>query len=385
MNTTMATRKIRNWWWTDFRVNGARYRKRSPENSAAGARAFENVLRQKLARGESLDAPEAKPDEKRFREFASEWFEAYVKTNNKPSEQSTKESILRVHLNPWFGDITLKQLSAQHIEEYKAEKLRSGLSAKTINNHLTILRKCLVTAQDWNLVENVPRFYWLKTMLPPVTFLTQAESSSLLSDNPESMWGRMILLGLRSGLRIGEILALDWSDVDLGRNIMTVRRSLSMNILGTPKSNRIRHIPLTADVVVSLQEEWHKLKAPAQGFIFKDRNGKAYNRFQATIALHRQCKRAGVRQIGWHTLRHTFATQLIARGAPMRAVQELLGHSTILMTQRYAHVAPTTLMSVVALLEPDTSSVPRLHGQPVGNARTRDRNEVSLCTNYFAN
>lgn len=78
----------------------------------------------------------------------------------------------------------------------------------------------------------------------------------------------------------------------------------------------------------------------------------------AAHGLYRSCRLAGIREVGWHTLRHTYATQLVARGAPLRAVQELLGHSTILMTERYAHVSPDTLRAAVALLS---------RGQQVGN------------------
>src|SRR2546425_7774466 len=83
----MSTRKIRNSWWVDFRSEGVRYRKRSPENSHAGAKAYELLLRQRLVHGEPLDAhkEDEGPPIPTFQEFSEKWYKTYVLTNNKPS------------------------------------------------------------------------------------------------------------------------------------------------------------------------------------------------------------------------------------------------------------------------------------------------------------
>ena len=102
----MAVRKIKNSWWVDFRADYIRYRKRSPENSKAGAEAYEANLRQKLARGERIDKVVQEPEQGRlFRDFAWQWFKEYVETNNKPSEQRNKRHILHASLVPIFGQM----------------------------------------------------------------------------------------------------------------------------------------------------------------------------------------------------------------------------------------------------------------------------------------
>src|SRR5262245_57821757 len=147
----MTVRMIKKSWWVDFRFNFTRYRKRSPENSRAGALAFEATLRQKLARGETFDLRgEEKSDELIFEAFARQWFELYVKTNNKPSEQYAKEKILRASLIPFFGTMRLKEISAKHIERYKAQQVATGVAPKTVNNRLTVLGKCLNCASEWH-------------------------------------------------------------------------------------------------------------------------------------------------------------------------------------------------------------------------------------------
>ena len=81
--------------------------------------------------------------------------------------------------------------------------------------------------------------------------------------------------------------------------------------------------------------------------------------------LWRTCRRAGLRIIGWHSLRHTFASHLVMRGAPLKAVQELLGHADIRMTMRYSHLSPSVRRDAVALLDTSTSSA--AFGPQLGN------------------
>ena len=134
-------------WWIDFRFNHTRYRKRSPENSRTGALAYEAVLRQKLARGESIEKT-THATEHVFERFAWKWFEEYVKANNKYSEQRTKKYIISASLVPFFGKIPVAEITARHIEQYKAQMVRNGVTNKTIKNRLTVLNKCLRTAYE---------------------------------------------------------------------------------------------------------------------------------------------------------------------------------------------------------------------------------------------
>jgi SOS response regulatory protein OraA/RecX len=132
---------IKKSWWVDLRVNYTRYRKRSPENSRTGAQAYEATLRQKLARGESIDrvANEEKR-EQTFEQFARKWFEEYVVPNNKYSEQRTKRYLLNAFLIPFFGKMLIAQITARDIERYKAHEIKNGAISKTLKNRLTVLR-----------------------------------------------------------------------------------------------------------------------------------------------------------------------------------------------------------------------------------------------------
>lgn len=163
-------------------------------------------------------------------------------------------------------------------------------------------------------------------------------------------------------MRLGELLGLDWSDVNFTLNLLTVRRSIVEGIVGTPKNHRERHIPLTP----GLREALWSARKPL-GWVFRREDGLVIVHWHATTALRRACRQIGLRPIGWHTFRHTFASHLAMKGIPLPVIQSLLGHSSITMTMRYAHLSPTALHSAIARLE-EGEGANRNFGQRVGNA-----------------
>jgi integrase len=300
-------------------------------NTKAGAAEYEALLRLRLTRGEPIEAT-PHPAAPRFSEFTSEWFDTYVRTNNKPSSQRTKECLLRKHLIPAFGARSLDEIGAKEVEQYKAVKLAGGLHPKSVNDHLTVLRRCLRMAEEWGLIDHAPRIRPLRSPPPEIDFLSPAESEKLVADSTEPAWDGMILVALHAGLRLGELFALETRDVDLDRKILRVARAYANRVLGTPKSNRPRYIPMTTGLC-----EFFSRPRPA-GLVFGPR---AYS--SASKAIARISARAGLRRIGWHTLRHTFASTLVAAGVSLPAIQALMGHSTISTTMRYAHLGPSAL------------------------------------------
>jgi len=360
----MSARKIKTSWWSDFRFGGRRYRLRSPENTRAGALTYEATLRAKLFRGESLtaDAATEPPGGKDFKSFAWSWFDVYVKANNRESEQVNKETVLRLHLVPFLGSKRLDEIGTLDIERYKAKKLESGLSAKTVNNHLMILSKCLRCAVDWNALKAAPKAKCLKAPPAKFDFLNPVESAMLLRDQVEPDWALAALMALRTGLRVGELLALEWGDIDLDKRIMTVRRSVRRGRVTPPKSNRDRYVTVSNDLANALMP-FRK----AKGIILHRPDGGYLAYTTALKALRRLCKRAGLRNIGWHTLRHSFASQLVRMGTDLRTVQEMMGHTDISTTMRYAHLSPSaTTDAVNGLAMAEQREIQNL-GQPVGN------------------
>ena len=337
----------REFWFVDFVFEHAdgrkeRVRKVSPVQTRRGAEQYERELRQALLDGSRKERREAP----RFVAFVEEYLTTHAEPNNKYSTVISKKSIFKHHLLPAFGRYKLDEITLRDIEGYKARKLATGLSPKSVNNHLTILRKTLSVAVDWELLSHVPKVKWMRGPAPEFDFLDFGESERFLeAADPE--WRPMFTLAVRTGLRIGELRALRWDDVDLVAGRLVVRRTVWRGHVGTPKSGRNREMPLSDDALKGLKAQRH-LRGE---LVFCAEGGRELQENECKWPLWRACKRAGLRRIGWHALRHTFASHLVMRGVPLKAVQELLGHATIEMTMRYSHLSPDVRRSAVQMLD----------------------------------
>jgi integrase len=361
----MSQRKIKNAWWVDFRFRRKRYRRKSPDNSKAGARAYESLLVSKLNKGESIDDNEAKESVPKFSEYAQRWLKTYVKNNNKPSEIYKKGRIVEIHLNPFFGKIPIDKITQYKIEEYKSAKLEKQ-QAKTTNNQLGVLSKCLHCAYDeFEIEKKFPNIMRYTKTGKEADYLTYEECEQLVG-SADGVWKEMILVALQTGLRLGELLALDWNDIkffvdndSILKGIISVRRSMYRGSPGPTKNNGVRAVSLTEDLVRLLAG-----KKDRKGFVFTDNEGRSLNHDRALRNLHRICKVAGIRDTTWHPLRHTFASQLAMAGVSMRIISDLLGHSSEQMTRIYAHLSPHTFETAINNLKLPTFD--EIFGHQVG-------------------
>ncbi|HKD42767.1 MAG TPA: site-specific integrase [Myxococcaceae bacterium] len=246
-----------------------------------------------------------------------------------------------------FGNTRLDKIFAPEVEAYKARKLREKLSAKTVNNHLAVLRKLLNLAVEWGELSHAPRIRQLRVPLKDFQFLTCDESERFL-EAADSSWRTMLTVALKTGVRLGELLALKWEDVDLRSGKVVVRRTLWQKQEGTPKGGRSREIPLSEVAKACLQRQRH-LKGP---YVFCKSDGSRFSHSEVKGVVRLTCQRAGLaKRLTWHHLRHSFASHLVMRGVPLKSVQELMGHASIEMTMRYAHLSPHVNRSAVDLLD----------------------------------
>jgi len=264
-----------------------------------------------------------------FKEFAQEFMDNYVKTNNKHSEILRKAYTLRLHLTPEFGELPLDEIKPQLIEAYKAKKKGQGYAWQTINHHLNILHRMLAIACEWERFADVPKIKKLKGAEAPFDFLDFDEADTLVA-RAQGQWATMILFAMRTGLRIGELRALRWEDINLDVGRVLVRRSIVYGVVGTPKSGKERIVPLSGETREVLRAHHH-----VHDLVFCQPNGDYLTSDGCYRALHSTCRMVELRKIGWHVLRHTFASHLAMRGVPLKVIQELLGHATIQMTMRY--------------------------------------------------
>jgi integrase len=339
----MSARRRGTKWYVDFSFRGQRFRLKSPEDSSNGAKAYEAVLRQRLAKGE--DILKLATPSPLFADFADKWIRTYVKSNNKYSELITKQSAFNAHILPFFGRLSLEQITVYKVEQFKAHLLNKDLSPKTINNIISALRKCLNTAQAWDLLVKVPKIDLLK--VPPQKFrYLSFEESELLLNNTDGIWHDMFLLAMRTGLRFGEIIALEWSDINFATSQMTVCHSISRGILGSTKSNKIRYLPILDSVMEML-----KNRPKTDQYVFSLGDNKPMKQIYCIKNLNRICRQLNIRKINWHMFRHTFASHLANRNISLQVIQHLLGHSDIRTTMRYAHLSPETLKESIQVLD----------------------------------
>ncbi|RPI14974.1 MAG: site-specific integrase [Ignavibacteriae bacterium] len=347
----MAIRKRGNSYWIDFMFNRTRHRKRSPDNSHKGAKAYELLIRNRLARGEPLTEPKS-IERQTFKDLALQWLNIYVKTNNKPSEYKIRQYILSSTLIPYFKNKYIDEISLYNIERFKAFLLQEKkLSAKSVNNYIGILRCCLKFAVEMDIIDNLPKIKTLKVPPQKYDFLTPQEIETLLA-YAQGMWHDMILLAVRTGLRFGELIGLKWEDINFREATLLVTRNIVRGIEGSPKNNKTRIIPLS-DKVLDMLKKRNKISP----YIFHDGNSKPLVYNTCLKRLQKISKKAGLRSIGWHTLRHSFASHLAEQKNSIIAIKELLGHTDVKTTMRYAHVNLPSLQQAIASLEPKKEKI----------------------------
>ena len=291
-----------------------------------------------------------------LRQFAPRFVDGHARANRqKPSGIAAKEMILRVHLVPALGHKRLDAIKAENVQRLKQELVAK--SPKTVNNVLSVLSILLKKAVEWEVIERMPCTVKLLPVSKGSTAFYDFDEFERLVEAARDLDPRthlIILLGGEAGLRCGEMIALEWTDVDLANRQLTVSRSDWNGQVTTPKGGRPRHVPLTRRLAAALSEHRHLRSTRV---LCQDDNEPLTRQIVQTRAK-RAARRASVARGstksgggGVHILRHTFCSHLAMRGAPARAIQELAGHADLSMTQRYMHLSPAALDAAIRLLE----------------------------------
>jgi integrase len=263
--------------------------------------------------------------------------------------------MLAVHIDPFFGRRPIDRVDRHHVDAFASAIARKGLSAKSRLNMLIFLYSTFEFAVEREWIVNNPVRHVARPSAyaanPDIRYLTLEEVEALLRAAPDDELGRiegpLYLAAAMTGMRMGELLALRWTDVDWEARRVRVRRNYVRGEFGTPKSRRSsRSVPLTDRLAGELQRLFdasafqgdedlvfthphsRKPETPLDG-------SKVRKRFKAALA------RAGVRPVRFHDLRHTFGTRMAAAGVPMRTLQEWMGHRDFSTTLVYADYAPS--------------------------------------------
>jgi len=222
-------------------------------------------------------------------------------------------------------------------------------SLKIVNSILSVLNVLLKTAHEREVVDRRPcTIKVVRTTMAETTFHSFEAFERLVQSGRETddVAHLIVLLGGETSLRCGEMMALEWKDVDLTKGRLCVARSEWKGHVTAPKGGRVRHVPLTSRLAVALRIARHSRHAR----VLIGQDGQPLTQKVVQGIKRRVARRAGV-QKGIHILRHTFCSHLAMQGAPSRAIQELAGHRDLGTTQRYMHLSPAALEAAIRLLE----------------------------------
>ena len=272
-----------------------------------------------------------------LKEFVERHFIPNLFPTRRPSTQNRYRRTLHNHLLPAFGSQRLCDIGALDLQRFVLRKMESGLSWESADHFRNLMSKIFAMARKWGFYcsENPASAVELpeKRAVREKHVLTPIQISRLLLLLREPV-RTMLLVGILTGMRIGEILGLRWKDVDFGSGQIRVEQAVYRGLIGSPKTKGSRRVlPLPERLVTALADLHRNSTRTQEDLVFQTRNGTPHS---DTNLLHRELKPAG-RQIGapwlsWHTLRRTHATLLQAAGGSLKDAQAQLGHSKLSTT-----------------------------------------------------
>jgi integrase len=349
---------VARWWEDVIGSDGAVGRLRRSEILGTVAdiptrREAEQILADRLRQ---VNSGEHRPNSSRtFRDYAEASWLPEVLPTVKYSTTKYYQYMLRVHLYPMIGDIQLRLISRDVVQNLLNAKLRGGLSWKTVKHLRPVLGTVMGAAEIAELIPNNPVRKTRPPRKGPVkerAVIAPEKIRELLDALPEPARSLAQLLVL-TGMRIGELLALRWRDVDLKQNVIRVTQTVYEGHFDEPKSQRSRRsIPLGEKCIEILSARKCAVVNP-EGLVFSTSTGTPFDRHNL---LNRQlkptCKKLGFVGVNWHWLRHANATLLDAVGTPLGTVQSLLGHSSSEITREiYLHSIPSDARAAVQKVE----------------------------------
>lgn len=308
-----------------------------------------------------------------FRDFSKEYFEVWRldrKASTVYGEKKRIDGILKLH----FGSKPIHTITRKDIERFIAYRRKRGMvvkqgdpkrgvSAASANRDLCRLKNMFKMAVAWDYLETNPAagITQARERPEPADYLSKEEVCEVLALCDDFV-RPLFAVALNTGMRWGEMLSLEWQDVNVERRLITVR---------DPKNRETRHIPMNRAVKEILAA--HRVKQAQESSAIKKQvfvnkaTGKPYNDLRK--ALRRALDAAGVtRHIRFHDLRHTAASHMVMAGLDLRTTGAILGHKDPKVTQRYAHLAPEHLKDAIEKL--DFTEPSQGEGQGESNAES---------------
>ena len=332
----MKIRRYKDRWQYDFNFEGKRYRKvvglSKTEANEAMRQRMRGLEREKHGLASSREPV-------LFENFASEFIENYSKAGKR--SWINDENTLKKKFIPFLKQNRVHRLDAVTgglVQQYLAER-RKEISPASTNRELSLLKRLFNVAIEWGKAEFNPaaKIKKLREAGPRERILSEDEEAALMAEAHNHL-RPFLVLALNTGMRRGEILSLRWENVSLESGLVLIEAARA-------KSGKERKVPINEPA----REALLNLGRRSAGYVFiNSQTRKPFKDIKTTFK--HACKEAGIKSIRIHDLRHTFATRFIAAGGDLVALSKVLGHSSILMTMRYAHSIDETMRRGVDLL-----------------------------------
>ncbi len=254
------------------------------------------------------------------------------------------------HLYPAFSGRKLRDILSHDVRAYITQRRKEGAAASTINKEVGLLSSAINYARrEWGWdIHNPAQGCRQREPEGRLRWLTKSEAAALIEAARQSEkaphLADFIILALNTGMRSGEILGLEWRRVDMGNGLIWLEAEHT-------KTARRRTIPLNDNARTALLSRlnWRARHCPDSPWVFCDSRGRRIASVKKSFET--ACRRAGIDDFRIHDLRHTCAAWLVTAGIPLAEVRDLLGHRSIQMTERYAHLAPENIRSAVQRLD----------------------------------
>lgn len=310
-----------NVFWMCFKVNGKLYREGTGKSTQKEAEYVLACRRKEVAEGK---LPARKIIGCKFAELAKD-YDTWVK---KQKAYGSKKTFIR-HLMEKFGDLNIDDLNTRIVEQWQTKLLKKYKPA-TVNRRLACLKNMYTKAVDWEMaseatLKQVRKVKFFKENNQIVRFLDVEECQRLVESCSEHL-RPIVIVGLNSGMRKGEILGLKWSQVDLRHGFISLEDT---------KSGEGRQIPINTTLEFLFKEMPRSVESE---YVFTGKAGKPLTDIKHSYQT--ALKKAEIYNANFHTLRHTFASQLAMAGVDITSIQALMGHKTLKMTLRYSHLSP---------------------------------------------
>lgn len=279
----------------------------------------------------------------------SDFLDAYYVTGGRDQKSKTR---LLWTINFWkqkFTGITVQEINRRALSLHIESRRIAGKSNSTINREISILSASInyaIKRWGWN-ISNPASGLYLKTPEGRLRWLTRPEATTLLHAAEESNAPHLydfILLSLNTGMRLSEILRLEINRIDLENNRVILEGIHT-------KNGKRRFVPLNKNALSAINSriKWNNDNGVTSSRLFIQGNGRPVK--QINTAFKNSLLKTGIEDFRVHDLRHTFASWLVSSGVTLPEVRDLLGHSSIKQTERYAHLAPGRLHQAVAVLD----------------------------------